>query len=519
MSKRGKIFFFTAAVSIACFAIIFGVLGTWIPFLWIPIVFTVLSIPLWIYFDKDLLKDFFSMRTTKSGLSMGSLILLVLVIIGLINFIGARKYKTFDFSIAQINSLSDQSKKVVSQLSLPLEIYFFYKPGVEGSDQNKLIFRRLVALYQDVNPKIKFEVIDINLNPKLSQDFKVQSGRGEAFVVYNGRNNKVDRFEEQELTNAILKTFKEKKPIIYFTEGHGEKSTDDTQNEMSAYAIKQLLEKNSFEVKKLSFLQKAQVPSDADLVVILGPAQSFQDFELKAIEEYIKTGGKLIVALDPEKPPVMKPLLDWFGVRMNSHYVFNLVNTPYGAGVDQRVPTVGSVYSPEHPISKVFKNNEITKFAFVGSLDKTNSIDSANLKLKLENLSFEDLVKTNTASVSLQGLDSKSPEGAPRDFTLASVVGGNVVGEKNKFQVVFFADSDFISNILLAQNLNRDLFMNSVSFLIDDVDLISISAKEPLITKVNLTSMSSTALLIGFMSLSLGFLMISVILYFKRKNA
>lgn len=525
MSKKGKIFFFVAVVSIACFALIFGILGTWIPFLWAPIAFTALSLPLWIYYDKALLVDFFSMRTTKNGMSMGVMILLVFLIVGLVNFIGARKYKTFDFSIARQNSISDQSQKVIQQLKSPLQIYFFYKPGVEGADQNKLTMRRLVGLYQDLNSQVKFDVININENPKLAQEFKVQSGKGEAFVVYQGKNNKVDRWEEQDLTNAILKTLKEKKPVVYFTEGHGEKSIKDSQNEMSAYSLAQLLEKNSYEVRSLSFLQKAEVPADADAVVVAGPSQNFQTFEWAAFEQYLQRGGQLILALDPEKPPVMQTLLDSLGVKMNSHYVFNLVNTPYGTGVDQRVPTVGSVYSATHPITKVFKENEVTKFAFVGSLETLNKSD----------FQYDILVKTNPATVTLASLESKAPESnEPKEYNLALAVSGvfkktqkasaaesekTAEDKSKKFQVVVFADSDFFSSILLAQNLNRDLFMNSLAYLVNDTDLISISAKEPGVTKMMLTPTASVSFFILFMCISLAFLLISLILYFRRKNA
>lgn len=510
MSKRGKIFFFAFVVSLACFAIIFSILGTWIPFLWFPLVFSLVSLPAWLYYDKELLIDFFAMRTTKSGISMGSMILLVLVVLALVNIIGARKYKSFDFSIAKANSLSAQSKSIVTNLKSPLSIYFFYKPGVEGSEQNRLTLRRLVALYQDVSTNVKFEIFDVNEHPQMAQDFKVTTGRGEAFVVYQERNNKVDRLEEQDLTNAIIKTMKEKKPVLYFTEGHGEKSIKDSGSEMSAYALAQLLEKNSYTVKPLSFLEAAEVPEDASMVIALGPSRDLQSFEVKALSHYLARGGQMILAFDPEKPAVWKEVQELIGLKFNRHYVFNLVNTPYGTGVDQRVPTVGSVFSEQVAITKVFKNNEMTSFAFVGSFER----------IAKEGFHYEDMVKTNPQSVSLASLESKAPEGPAREFSLAAAITGEVTKDQaKKFEVIAFADSDFVSSVMLGQNLNRDLFMNTVAYLVKDTDLISVSPKDPSVTLMKMTQATSVGFFVLFMTLSLALLLSSLILYFRRKNA
>ena len=42
-----------------------------------------------------------------------------------------------------------------------------------------------------------------------------------------------------------------------------------------------------------------------------------------------------------------------------------------------------------------------------------------------------------------------------------------------------FGDSDFASNTLVGFQGNRDLFLNTVAWLAEDADLISIRAKEP----------------------------------------
>jgi ABC-type uncharacterized transport system involved in gliding motility auxiliary subunit len=50
---------------------------------------------------------------------------------------------------------------------------------------------------------------------------------------------------------------------------------------------------------------------------------------------------------------------------------------------------------------------------------------------------------------------------------------------KREGRVAAFGDSDFASNAFLGFQGNRDLFLNTVAWLAQDVDLISIRPKEP----------------------------------------
>lgn len=512
MSKIGRVALFFALVSLACFVVVRSILGVWVPFLWIPLGFLVISTPAWLYYDRNLLKEFFSLKTTKNGMSMGLLILLVIVAIGLVNFLGARNFKTFDFSMNQVNSLSEQSKKVIADLDDELKIQFFYKSGLEGVDQSKSNFARMVALYQDQSAKVKYEMIEVNDRPKLAQDYGVKNGRGEAYVLYKDRKNRIDKFEEQELTNAIIKVTRKNNKKVYFVEGHGERSIDDERNEFGAFSAKSLVEKNSFDVQKISFVQTPKVPQDADAIVILGPVQNFQAFEIKAIEDYLLRGGNLMIALEGRQSAGLESLLAKIGVSLDPHYVYNLFDSQLGSFVDQRMPTVGSVFSAQNEVTKVFKANEMVVFRQPGSF--------SHILPSPVGIVLDDIVKTPTAAVALKELDSKEPEGAQKSFVLGISAKGKLTAAGKDFQVLLYSDSDFASNMLLMQNLNRDLFLNSVSMLAKEEGLISVSAKEPSITKMAATPTLLMILVFAFfIPLPLSMLVTSVVLYFKRRHA
>lgn len=517
MTRKGRISFFIFIVSLVCFLLTYTVVGIWVPFLWLPVVFGVVAFPAWIFYDKKNLLEFLTLKTTKSGMSMGLLIVLVVLGLGFVNYLGARHVKTFDFSNNQINTLSDQSQKVIQSLDDDLTVRFFYKRGVEGSENNKMNIQHLTSVYKDASPRVKFEAIEVNEDPALSKEYGVSSGQGEAFVAYKGKKNKIENYQEQDFTNAVIKLTHEKSKVVYFTIGHGERNTDDLQSDTGGASARSMLEKNSLEVRKLSFLEKAEVPADASAVVIIGPNQPFQNFEVKALESYLLKGGSILMALDPEeKIGSLEELLNKIGVKYINHYVFNLVNTNNGVGVDTRVPTIGASYSATNPITKLFKNSEMVNFVLAGSLER---------KSEVPGITVEEIVKTPAAAVSLETMKSQSPQGPPREFTLAMAMTGRFPGlaadakPESEFRMVAFADSDFLNNTLIFQKLNRDLFLNSVSSLVKDEGLISITPKEPGITKITVTRTISAVLLISFLGISLALLATSIVLVFRRRHA
>jgi ABC-type uncharacterized transport system involved in gliding motility auxiliary subunit len=70
------------------------------------------------------------------------------------------------------------------------------------------------------------------------------------------------------------------------------------------------------------------------------------------------------------------------------------------------------------------------------------------------------------ASPAASGEPSPSPSPSPE-------------APKREGRVAAFGDSDFASNAFLSFQGNRDLFLNTVAWLVQDVDLISIRPKEP----------------------------------------
>lgn len=516
MSQKGKL---ALALGIFCFVCLGGLyfaLRVWMPFMWGVLVPSIVGFLGWMYYDRRILREFFSLKTTKFGIDMGAVIFLAVLFIGVINFVGARHSKTFDFSINRSNSLSQQSIKMASSLQSDFSLKFFYSNSAPEAEANKRLFRDLVKKYQDVNSKIQFEFVEMNEKAKLAQEFGATRGAGEAFIQYKENRNRIENYNEQDLTNAIIKVTRTSKKTVYFLEGHGEKSIDDEKDETSLFGFRQLLEKNSYQVKKLSLVSVADVPQEADIVIIAAPSQSFQDHEVKAIESYLKRGGSVLVAFDGSRIPTgLQRIVSNVGLELENFYVFNVFNTPMGQVVNSQSPTVAVVYSPTSEITKIFGPNQMTVFRQPHALKDYPHSD----KIKVDYV-----VKTPESSVALKELDSADYLGKPQSYNLVAEIKGNYLEGDKAFHMVVAADVDFMTNALLYQNLNRDLALNSVSVLAKDLDLVAITPKEMTASKMLLSPPEYNQffkfVVAGlFLPLPFVFMIISLVLWYRRRHA
>jgi len=487
MNPKVRLLLGSAFVLLLSLIGLFFAIQLWMPFMWFILLPAIGCLIAAIYIDRRLIVQFLTMKTTKHGLNFGVLVLIVFCILIAINFLVVKKNKVYDFSLAQQYTLSPLTIAQLNNLKSDIYFRFFYKDGSEGLESSKKAFSIIAKMYQEASPRVKVEFIEMNAHPKLTESFGANKGMGEAFVEYNNQKNKIEsqflgqqgqKFGEQEITNAIIKVSRTNKKTIYFLEGHQERDIENEQNEFGAYAFKQMLEKNSFNVKKLNLALTTDVPQDASVIVVLGPQIQLQKFEIEAIVKYLTRGGSLFLTLDNKISANFQNLLSRFGLKHDQQFIFNILNSPMGQIVNSGQPTVAVDYSKTSEITKMFNTNQTSIFV------KPNSLSLLSIP---ELISTQVLIKTPVASVALLNLDSEKYEGKPQAYNIAAEVSGRLSKDAQEFKAVIVADTDFISNSVIFQNVNRDIALNAVSHLSGDNDLISITPKEVNVTKAKMS--------------------------------
>ncbi|HBQ20908.1 MAG: hypothetical protein A2Z91_08645 [Deltaproteobacteria bacterium GWA2_38_16] len=402
-------------------------------------------------------------RSTSYTLNAVILGFVVFGILALLNFMGTRHYKRFDFTQQKLFSLAPQSIKVVKALKDEVTVTGFFQA------KEKAQFDDLLNKYTYYSDKVKVKFVDPDKDVQIAKAYNVKKYQT-MIVEKSKRESRFEGLSEEKLTNAIIKVGKEKTPIIYFTKGHGEKEIKDTDREGYSLVQNQLKE-SGYEVKDLLLLEVNEIPKDATGVVIPGPQKPFLPKEADLILAYLKKGGRAIILLDPESKKIgLDPVLASVGITAQEDLIIDPVATLFGQGA--ATPVI-STYSGHD----IVKEQKIASFyPMARSLTIAPTLPNKNIKVesigKTSTNSWGEVGSVKSGKVKFdEGQDHKGP------LNLAVAAWGNWDGSSKKedeMRLVVMGDSDFANNRSFEFAGNGNLFLNSIAWMIADETAISI---------------------------------------------
>ena len=448
--------------------------------------------------------DFFTKRSSQMGTNTFVLALGVLVILGLINFVGYRHHKRFDLTSEKLYTLSDQTRKIVAGLSRDVIVVRFAKqPDPQLAD--------LMTEYANLSSRVKFQTVDPQERPELAKEYGARH-MSDVIMASGQRKESLEpgpsgAFAEQDITSAILKITRDKVKTICFVTGHGEKSLTDDGAEGYA-AVDQGLKRESYATKSVNLVSENGVPTDCDVAVIAGPTQALFPQESALVSKYLDSGGKLLLEVDPETDPKLDALFQGWNVAVGKNVVVDASGVGRMFGTGPAVPLV--VDYGDSPITNTLRRG-MTFFP----LARTVSIAD---KAKSEPESVE-LLKTSPQSFWIPKLtrEKVTVNPATRGPLSLGVAASRMVGERSA-RLVVIGDSDFAANQWGGLQRNGDLFFNTINWLAQDENLISIRPKSTTNRRVTLTE--SQELLLRWLALLLvpGIVILAgVVIWSKRR--
>jgi len=476
--------------------------------LYLPLCITVFFLGATAIRDWKFFNDVFNMRTTKNGLSFGVATVLVVILLSAINFIAVQQNKSWDFTEEKLNSLSDQSISVVQALDSPIQIRGFY--GSSEMDENeKQRFMELAQKYTSASSKVGYSVVDIVRRADLVKQMNVQSS-GEIVFTFKGKNQSVFDISEQAFTNAIVKMGRSKELNIYYLQGHQERDLS-AQGPIGASRFKKGLEDSSYVLKELNLINTGAVPTDADMVLILGPQAPLLPAEIEKLISYADRGGKLFIAADPSERQNIGQLTKPLGILFQNNFIYDEMGRMQ---TGSNLLVIGLEFGVHEIVNKF--NNTVAGLLVASSLVRDPKAS--------ENIVVNTLVKSGPLSYAKSNfvMRPKRDESDTRGPFELMLLSRGKVNEKSKgeFIAVVVGDSDFITNqIFETVGINRDLALNSVAFLGQDLDLISIRPKLPKGSVVIMTQLQQNALVLGFLAITLAFFLMAFVSWFRRRGA
>jgi ABC-type uncharacterized transport system involved in gliding motility auxiliary subunit len=439
----------------------------------------------------------FGGRSARLGSISAASVLIVLGILVALNYISAREHKRWDLTASSQFTLSPQTVKVLQGLDAPLKMTVFAKDDASYRDR--------LREYEYASKKVAVEYVDPFRKPALVRQMQIQSD-GTVAIEYKDRIERVLSNSEQDLTNGIIKVVTGKERKVYFTQGHGEK--DIAGSEGAGYSgISSQLTHDNYKIEKLPLAQQGAVPEDAAVVVVAGPRVDLLPPEIDALKAYLAKGGKLMLLADPQEKadapllPNVAALAHEWAIDLGNNIVVDVSGMGRLIGTDASVPV--AMNYPSHPIVKDM--DLLTAYPLARSVTAVSGGVGGRFSQAFVETSAQSWAETDVKAVLSGGKvafdEGKGDKRGP--IAIAAAASAPVAappadgkpgaekpaedGQKPESRVVVFGDSDFASNAWLGISGNRDLFMNAVSWLAQQENLIAIRPKDPDDRRVTMT--------------------------------
>lgn len=490
-----------------------------------------LLLALWAWLDRAHLREILGGRTAKFGTNSVVLTLVVLGLLGVANYGGQKVGHRFDLTATKLYSLSPETLSVLKHLQGDLHATAFFK----DENQERERASDLLAEYAARSAHFQFrkaeDLVDPERKPELARKFGVRED-GTIIVDSGTQQQRVLKATEEELTNAVVKASRTEKKTVCFLEGHGEGGPEDSGNSGYEKAAK-ALESQGYTVRKLLLVQEAAVPPECKVVVAAGPQHALLPKEIEVLRSFAARGGRALVELDPpsqagQAETGLEGLVREWGVEVGRNIVVDELSRLFGN-------------SPVIPMATSYGNHDITKDLKKGEAVMATIFPLARTVAPVATLpgglQVEKLVNTSAQSFAVPSdrivggkvrPDPKHDQAGPLSLGVAvaaapatapAAAPARGAPEPHEPRAVVYGNAAFASNRYFDLMGNGDLFLNSVNWLAQERDLISIRPKERGMSLVHMDPAQMKGLLSLYVVILPGLVMLSgAWMWWKRRR-
>jgi len=421
-------------------------------------------------------------RALKAGgysLLTAALVIAIAVFVNLIIGRLPSGQTKIDMTKNNLYSLSDQTKQILKSLDKDITVYWIVPAGSEDS-----MVSHLLDSYTSASSRIKVEKKDPIVYPDFATAYTKEQMESNSLIVVNGDKSKYvpysnilvtdmnqyystgkesQTFEgESALTNAVSFVTASVLPKLYTLSGHGEADLDtDLWNSVKA---------ENFTVNSLSLLTSDTVPSDAGCLIINTPEKDISSDEAGRISSYLKNGGRLILVTESkyQEFPNLYGVMKEYGMSPVPGVVVEQDAKHFLPGYNYMIlPGYGN-HAIVQPLQK---NNYYILMPTAQGIAIDKTLPDGVSVTELLNSSRQSYSKKAGYKMSTYEKEDGDTDGP---FTVAAAAEG-----PNGSKITWYTSGTMFTSDMnqTVSGGNFNLFLNSISWLCDNKDSISIRAK------------------------------------------
>ena len=439
---------------------------------------------------------FMAGRQGRYGANVAVMTVAFFAIMILLNFLLFRTPQRIDVTATRVFTLSQQTVKVLENLPGPVRANAFYVPN----DSNTAIARQqaedLLNEFFRRSNDFTYRFIDPELNRSVAVQYEVSDFP--VIVIEDidtGVHQAVSTLTEQALVTGILVATGVDQKRVYYLSGHQEAGitrdigTGDIDNAGFDFAI-QGMQRDNYLVLPLNLAQFETIPENAAVVIVPGPKRDLSEDELNAFMNYLISGGRVVMLLDPDSPDTYRELLARWGLIVGTERIADLISNVGGELTTPQIQKANNQFGTSG-LTGVPIADDLDVVFFADATAVLPAFPPADMLSLL--IVYSPLTNTTPASwLESHPEDVEFNEGDDLGgpFPIAAVIeaGASLAGDlvltgeattsgDPRAKLVVFGDSDFVRNKFFFLSDNGDLLLNSVNWLAEDYELISIRPK------------------------------------------
>jgi len=431
----------------------------------------------------DSIRESFKTRQVKYG-GYAALITLA-VIIGLIflNLMVEQLSPQIDLTYSGVFSLSEQTVQVLETIKAPVKFYGLWRPGEEDSSVMDVI-----NLYLSRSRNITLETVDPDRNPGFVMRYdRERKGIGRGSLIVEGEKGfrvipPADMYDftqnqqggsyvtgvavERRITSALLFAGTGETPVVYELTGHSEIP-------LVAYGLQDTVERENYSLGSVNLLL-TDVPRDASAILINSPTRDITRDEADKLLDYLDKGGRLIILADYSIQELanLNMVLASYGLEYN--YGIVIETDPYYVAMDPRTEWPDLA---DHDITRPIADKSRTPVVLL------EAMSLSQLDTKRRTVEITPLMTTSPSAFLRTDLFESSPTRVPSDIPGPLMIGAAVLdpswvqGNEPQARIVAIGGGTLLLLAVQGFDANRDLFMNSLTWLMDRPENITVRSK------------------------------------------
>ncbi len=389
-------------------------------------------------------------------------VFLISAILALINFFVYQNDLFIDFTTQKLNSLSEQSRKLLDNVPKNVEILVFVE------HEKMMAYRKLTGLYKKYRLDLNIQYKSLESHEALAKSLGVTESGTFLFKTQKSSFQKKIT-NESDLTSALYQLSNAKKVKMMMSSGFGEIDTRSNGQDGGSYLVS-LLKEQMVDVNLINVSEKA-IPQDVEIFLIWGKQFTYNEKAISHLQDFVQRGGNLMILLgtnftknsydDIEKllAPLKLSIRNDLIIDVNSQKM----------NIDPSTVILSNL-NEYHPITKSFKKYQMY-FPRSNSLVLEEGSSVTKLMMSHEfpgswaEANFESM---KTGKVTYEIEDRKGP------FPLAF----SYQHPTSFSKITVFSSSHFVMNGYSRYKDNFELFMNAFDWSVDRLTRISIDRPE-----------------------------------------